>query len=249
MRRLKCYVAYDGYNYVGWQTQSNGLAIQEVIEKVLAKISNTKVDIVSSGRTDAKVHAKNQVFHFDTDFYLSCEDWKKAMNGNLPNDIYIKSVEEVPANFHARFDVVKKRYEYLINLGEFDVFTRHLMYQCPYKLDVAYMEKCSQIFVGEHDFDSFCANSYLTHPKQRRKINKIEFEQVGQTVKISFEGKGFLRYMVRLITGTLIEAGRGRLTYDEVANMLAIKDKDVCKYNAKPWGLYLADIEYKQRDD
>ena len=244
MPRYKCVVQYEGYNYVGWQTQKNGLAIQEVIERALFSITKKKIDIISSGRTDAKVHAMNQVFHFDSDCSLSLFDWKKALNGHLPDDIYIKTIEIVQNNFHSRFHAINKRYDYYINLGEYDAFNRHLMYQCPHELDVEYMERCSKLFIGTHDFSTFCGNSYTTHPNQTRKVNSIIFSRDKDILKISYEGKGFLRYMVRMITGALIEAARHRLSYDDLSRMLESKNKDACKWNAKPWGLYLVKVDY-----
>ena len=244
MTRYKCVVQYDGYNYVGWQTQCNGLAIQEVIERALQEISKKEISIISSGRTDAKVHARHQVFHFDSDSNMSLGDWKRALNGHLPDDIHIDSVEEVDSNFHSRFHATGKVYEYHINLGSYDVFTRNRMYQCPYKLDLEFMEKCSEIFVGTHDFTTFCGNRHETHPDQVRTVRSISFSRNGDVLVITYEGKGFLRYMVRMLTATLIEAGRHRLTYEDVERMLEARDKNACKWNAKPWGLYLVDVQY-----
>jgi len=246
MKRFKCYVAYDGYNYVGWQRQANGLSVQEVIEDVIEKIQKRKVNIVASGRTDAKVHALNQCFHFDTDFYLSDKDWKKAINGHLPKDIYINSLEEVDRNFHARFNATNKRYDYLINLGDYDVFKRYRMFQPKYDLDIDLMEECSKIFIGYHDFSSFCSNPYSTHPDQRRYIRSIVFNIENDVLRISYQGKGFLRYMVRMLTATLIEVGRHRISKKELIKMFESKDKGVCRVNAKPYGLYLVRVDYDE---
>jgi tRNA pseudouridine38-40 synthase len=244
IKRYKCIVQYEGYNYVGWQTQSNGLAIQEVIEKALKDIVKVDVHIISSGRTDAKVHAMNQVFHFDSDCNLSLFDWKKALNGHLPEDIHIKSIEIVQHNFHSRFHAINKRYDYYINIGEYDAFKRRLMYQCPYDLDIDYMKKCSTLFLGTHDFGTFCGNSYETHPNQVRKVDSVIFSIENDILIISYQGKGFLRYMVRMMTGALIEVARHRMTYEDISKMLSTPDKDACKWNAKPWGLYLVKVDY-----
>lgn len=244
MRRFKCIVSYDGSNYIGWQSQSRGNSIQEAIESVLKRIANEKINAVAAGRTDAKVHALGQVFHFDTAFYLNEDQWLKAINGYLPNDIIIRDLKEVGESFHARFSVKCKQYDYLINLGPYDVFSVNYAYQCRFHLDVDKMEKAAQDFVGIHDFTSFCANSLEIHPNQTREITKITFHQDGDMLRISYYGKGFLRYMVRMMTATLIEIGRGRANVDDVKLMLEAKDKDICKHNAEPQGLYLIKVEY-----
>ena len=244
MRRFKCIVSYDGTNYIGWQSQSRGNSIQEAIEAVLKRISNEKINAVAAGRTDAKVHAVGQVFHFNTTFYLNEDQWLKAINGYLPNDIIIRELKEVGESFHARFSVKSKQYDYLINLGPYDVFSINYAYQCRFNLDVEKMKTAAQDFVGVHDFTSFCANSLEIHPNQVREITKIVFHQEGNLLRISYYGKGFLRYMVRMMTATLIEIGRGRANVEDVKLMLEAKDKDCCKHNAEPQGLYLIKVEY-----
>ncbi|MEG0735082.1 tRNA pseudouridine(38-40) synthase TruA [Anaerorhabdus sp.] len=246
MRRFKCIVSYDGSNYIGWQSQCRNNSIQEKIEAVLKRISKQDIKAVAAGRTDAKVHAYGQVFHFDTDFYLDAARWHWAINGYLPDDIRVKSIEEVKDGFHARFSVKSKQYDYVINLGEYDVCKVNYAYQCRHHLDVDQMEEASRIFVGKHDFSSFCANSLEQWPNQIREISSITFYRDGDILTISYKGKGFLRYMVRMLTATLIEVGRGRLTPADVVEMLEVKDKDVCKHNAEPQGLYLIKIEYEE---
>ena len=244
MRRFKAIVSYDGHNYAGWQRQNNALGVQEVIEKVINMISKEDITIVSSGRTDAKVHALNQVFHFDSNFYLDAQGWYKAIKGYLPKDIYIRSIEEVDENFHARFSATSKEYYYLINIKEYDVFKANYAYYSKYELNIPYMIECSKIFIGEHDFTSFCANSLNTHPNQVRTIYDINFEIKDDLLKISFKGTGFLRYMVRMIVQTLILAGCGKLNREDIIKILDAKSKDACKWNAEPQGLYLYKVNY-----
>lgn len=246
MPRYKCTVQYDGKNYIGWQAQPNGLGIQELIEMALSSICNDKIEIVSAGRTDAKVHAQNQVFHFDSERKMPKYNWLRALNTQLPDDIFIKDIERVADDFHSRFHAIGKEYEYLINLGDYDVFLNDRAFQSPHALDVDYMEKCSKIFVGTHDFSSFCANSFEIHPDQTRKIDSIVFTREGDLLRINFKGKGFMRYMVRFIVGTLIEAGRHHLNYDDIVEILDARDKDACKWSAKPGGLYLVEVKYKR---
>ena len=245
MSRYKAVVSYDGSRYVGWQTQKNGLSIQQVIEDVIEEICLKKVSIVASGRTDKKVHAKAQVFHFDSDFKLDAKGWLKAINGHLPKDIHISSLIEVDENFHARFHVIKKRYEYLINLGEYNVFEQNYAFQPYYKLDVEAMRDASAVFIGKHDFSTFCANTHEETPNQVRTITCLEMVQENEHLRLIFEGDGFMRYMVRMITATLIEVGRHRLSKEQVQKMLLSKDKQVCRFNAAPQGLYLVKVDYQ----
>ncbi len=246
MSRFKVVVSYDGTAYLGWQRQPHGLTIQEVVEDTIKKISNESVVIVGSGRTDAKVHALGQVFHFDSGFYLDAKGWKKALNAHLPEDITIVSIVAVKEDFHARFHAVKKGYEYRILLGEKDVFLRNYALRCYYKLDIEAMEKASKLFVGKKDFSSFCTNGFDTHPDQVREIYRIDFTYENQLLKITFEGKGFLRYMVRMIVGTLIELGRGKISEKDIERMLEERRKGACRYNAKAYGLYLVSVSYDQ---
>lgn len=245
MSRYKAVVSYDGTRYVGWQIQKNGLSIQQVIEEVIEAICLKKTPITASGRTDKKVHAKAQVFHFDSDFKLDAKGWLKAINGHLPKDIHLSSLSEVRDDFHARFDVVAKQYEYRINLGEYSVFEQNYAFQPYYKLDVQAMRDASEIFVGEHDFSAFCANTHVETPNQVRTITRLDLIEENEHLRLVFEGDGFMRYMVRMITATLIEAGRHRLSKEEIREMLLSRDKNVCRFNAAPQGLYLVKVDYK----
>jgi tRNA pseudouridine38-40 synthase len=244
MKRFKCIVSYDGSNYIGWQSQNKNNSIQEIIEGVIKRVSNEEVNAVAAGRTDAKVHAYGQVFHFDTTFYLDANRWRMAINGYLPKDIFLRSVEEVDDNFHARFSVKEKQYDYLINLGEYDVCNVNYMYQCRHKLDIEKMKEASLYLIGVHDFSSFCANSIEKFPNQVREVKEIRFTVEKNILRLSYIGKGFLRYMVRMLTATLIEVGRGRLEPVQVKEMLEARSKDVCRLNAEPQGLYLMRIDY-----
>ncbi|MFI3283488.1 MAG: tRNA pseudouridine(38-40) synthase TruA [Erysipelotrichaceae bacterium] len=245
IKRFKVCVAYDGTNYKGWQKQNNGLGIQEVLEKVLSSISHEQIDIVASGRTDAGVHASKQYFHFDTVFYLDADAWHKAIRGYLPKDIYIISMEEVDQSFHARFSAKAKIYQYRIKINHYDVFERNYSCYCGYPLDVKVMKQCAQLFVGSKDFTSFCGNSLQIHPDQVRTIYSIDIEDNEEWIVLTFHGRSFLRYMVRMITAALITAGRGRVSEDELEMMLKAKNKDAFKLNAEPQGLYLMDVLYE----
>ena len=242
--RIKCTVAYEGAAYCGWQTQKNGTSVQSVLEDALFRITNEQIRIIGAGRTDAGVNARGQVFHLDTDRPLPEKKWKSALNSVLPEDIRIVAAEEKNEFFHARYSVLRKQYDYRIHTGEYDIFTRHTAYQCPYPLDTARMEEASRIFLGTHDFGSFCSNSYAETPDQVRTVESIVFKKEEDMLTISYTGSGFLRYMVRMMTGALLECGRGRLDAEEIRRMLDHPDKRAARRNAAPEGLTLAKIDY-----
>ena len=245
--RYKMTCAYDGRNYAGFQSQKNGVAIQDVIEGVLYRITHQHFRIIMSSRTDAGVHAKGQVFHFDLDKEYEPYRLKGSMNALLPKDIHILDAEIVPESFHARFSVTSKTYEYLINTGEYDVFLKGYAYQCFYKLDIPLIEEAAKLFEGKRDFGSFSTASYEEIPDQVREIYECTVSREGDLLRIRITGDGFLRSMVRLIVGTLIDLGRGKKSLEEVKKMLETPDKHTRRYNIDPNGLYLMKIRYEKQ--
>jgi len=242
--RYKITIAYDGAGYAGFQSQTNALAIQDVIEAAIEKIFSEKIRIVMSSRTDAGVHAKGQVFHFDSDIVKEEGKLKFSMNSLLPKDIHVLEVKHVSRDFHARYSVKKKTYEYLINLGEYDVFLRGRAYQCFYKLDVDLMREGAKLFLGEHDFTSFNTSSLKEYPNQVRNITEFSLTMKKDLLIIRVTSSGFLRNMVRIMVGTLIDLGRGKKSLDDVKRMLEVPSKSTRRYNADPNGLYLLKIFY-----
>ncbi len=244
MKRYKCIVSYIGKNYDGFQSQSSHNSLQDVIEEAFTHISNENIKIVASGRTDAKVNAQGQVFHFDSAMDLSPYKWKGAINGYLPDDIHILDVQEVSDTFHARYCVRKKQYDYKIHLHEYDVFTKDMAYQCPYDLDIQKMKEASTHLLGTHDFTSLNSSSLEEYPDQTRTIERIDFHLEEDMLTISFLAKGFLRYMVRMMVGLLIEVGKGNLEIDAIDRILNEKSKRAFSKNAEPQGLTLKKVEY-----
>lgn len=242
--RYKVVVSYDGRDYVGFQSQKNGLAIQDIIEKVIYKIFNEKTRIIMASRTDSGVHAKYQVFHFDALKDIDDYKLKGFFNGLLPKNIHVKSVKHVKESFHARFNVKSKTYEYIINNGDYDVFLNGYAYQCGYKLDFELMKKCSKLFIGKHDFSSFNTSSYKEKPDQVRTIYDFSLTKKGGIIKIKITGDGFLRNMVRIIVGCLVDVARGNKNISEIKEMINKPSKDYKKYNVDPNGLYLVKINY-----
>ena len=242
--RYKVTVAYDGNNYAGFQSQINALAIQDVIEGVLEKVFREKIRIVMSSRTDAGVHAKGQVFHFDSDIKKDLGKLKYSFNCLLPKDIHVIDVKNVTEKFHSRFSVKNKTYEYIINVGEYDVFLDGYAYQCHYKLDLDLMKKGANLFIGTHDFTSFNTSSLKDYPNQVRTISEFKIIKKKDLIIIRVTSTGFLRNMVRIMVGTLIDLSRGQKSIKEVKNMLDNPSKSTRRYNADPHGLYLIKIRY-----
>lgn len=236
--------SYDGSKYKGYQKQPNEVTIQGELERVLTKINNSEVLVSASGRTDAGVHALNQKAHFDLDINITSEKLKMALNSLLPGDIYIKSVEEVDGDFHARFNVKEKEYIYKINIGEYNPLEKDYVYQYNKELDIDKMKEAIKYFEGTHDFKSFTKNNDEKDDFVRTII-KTDIDVEDDIITISFRGTGFLRYMVRNMVGCLIEVGRLKRESIEVKTILEAKDRTKAGITAHPEGLYLTEVSYK----
>lgn len=244
MARYKVVVAYDGSKYKGWQRQLNTNTIQAEIESALYMIMQSEVTICASGRTDALVHAVHQVFHFDSLKQIDITNFVYTLNAVLPKDIRMKSIQEVSDDFHARFDATKKRYDYLISEDMENPFIENYMYKSRQVLDHEYMQECTNVFLGKHDFTSFSSHKIDPRKSKIKIIYRIAIIRHEKNIQIIFEGDGFLRYMVRMLAQTLIEAGRHTLNKNQIQAMLKQKDKHACHLKAKPQGLYLMDVCY-----
>lgn len=244
--RYKVRVAYDGSCYHGWQTQRKGNSVEEAIQTALKKIHKYDVDIVGSGRTDSKVHALNQVFHFDSPLEMDGEHMKNALNRLLHHSIRIKQVVIVAETFHARFDAIGKRYEYYVSRDTTNPFIRNYMAIDYHILDVVKMREAAQCFLGTHDFTSFTSAKIDERKNRIRTLTMFTIDQREDVTHFIVEGSGFLRYMVRMMIETLIMVGKGRIEVKEVKEMLDAKDKHVCRYKAAPEGLYLTNVIYKE---
>ena len=244
--RILAIVQYDGTNFVGWQIQPNGRSVQEEIEKVLSMILNTPTKIYGSGRTDAGVHALAQTFHFDTDKEdLDLGRLRYSLNSVLPLDIHIISLEVVDDNFHARYDVASKTYLYSLSLGEYDVFSRRYSTQLPRNLDVEAIKKAVNLFIGTHDFKNFTSketdkNNFV------RTIFEFTVDLVEYTMVFRITGSGFMKYMVRMIIGTLIEVGLHKLNEEDIECLLDSKIRSISPYKAPPEGLFLLNVKYER---
>lgn len=242
--RYKCTVSYVGNHYEGWQSQTKGTSIQEKIEEAIEHITQKHIPIIASGRTDAGVNAKAQVFMFDTERDMDPRKWMGAINAYLPDDIHILDVEKKDDIFHARYNVRYKKYTYRINNGMYDVFTKDHAYQYSVPLDYEKMEECIHVFEGTHDFTSFNSSSLEEYPIQVRSIYHVECQKVNDMISLTFIGKGFLRYQVRMMAASIIDVGRGKKTIEDVKKMLEEKSRTVKRHNAPACGLTLEHVDY-----
>jgi tRNA pseudouridine38-40 synthase len=245
MQRYKCIISYDGTNFSGYQVQPNQRTVQSELEAALAKLHKGKeVKVFASGRTDAGVHAKGQVIHFDSPLSIPVERWAAALNSLLPEDLAVLSVETVSGSFHARFDTMGKEYRYCLYLAaKRNPFKRNYAFQYPYPLDLEAMQKAAQYLLGTHDFTSFCSAKTEVADKIRT-IKDIHFSMDGELLTIQFVGDGFLYNMVRILVGTLLEIGSGNRSPKEIPELLAKKDRRLAGKTAPAHVLYLWKVFY-----
>lgn len=237
------YVSYDGTNYYGWQIQPNAKTIQEEIEKVLSKILNTYIKIRGSGRTDAGVHALNQTFDFDAKEITDLDKFRYSLNCLLPNDIHINKVITVSDDFSARFSYKEKTYLYRLNMGENDILNRLYIYQFHQKLDVNKIKEAAKLFIGEHSFLNFTSKEE-DEANFVRKISKFDIKEENNILSFIITGNGFMRYMVRMIVGTLIQVGLNKLELSDIKKLLDSGKRNPIPYKAPANGLILFNVKY-----
>ncbi|MGG3029776.1 tRNA pseudouridine(38-40) synthase TruA [Bacillus stercoris] len=244
--RLKCTISYDGHLFNGYQVQPGKRTVQNELEKALAVLHKSKerIPVVSSGRTDSGVHAAGQVIHFDTPLAIPAERWPYALNALLPDDIAVKQAEITDDGFHARFSAVKKEYRYFVYTEKHpDVFKRHYAYHFSYRLNVQDMREAAKHLIGTHDFTSFCAAKTEVQDKVRT-IYELDWTEADDGLQMRITGSGFLYNMVRIIVGTLLDAGIGKISPDDVKSMLEAKDREAAGRTAPGHGLYLWNVYY-----
>ncbi len=243
-RNIKCVVAYDGAKYQGWQRLKNSdNTIQGKIENVLSKMTDERIEIIGSGRTDAGVHARCQVCNFHTKCQKSVENMMDYINKYLPDDIVVCQVEDVDLRFHSRFQAKEKTYIYRIWMGEYPpVFERKYVHAITGELNLRKMKEGALLFIGEHDFQGFCTRK--VKKSTVRRIERVELIREGKELKIAVTGNGFLYNMVRIMVGTLLEIGKGTLTKQAIVEALETKDRSRAGEKAPAKGLILHDVSY-----
>lgn len=242
--RVKLTLSYDGTNYCGWQVQPNGITVQEELEKAVKSVTGETVRVTGSGRTDAGVHAQGQVAHFDTESTVPSEKFYRALNVYLPSDIRVEKSESVPDDFHACTTAKKKTYSYTFYLSETELPLKDRYAVKLDKLpDLALMKECAKLFVGEHDFKGFCATGSGAKTSVRT-IYDLSIEQVDKTVTFTVTGNGFLYNMVRIMVGTLLEVGTGKIDKQTVERMLVTGERKLGGKTLPAKGLCLISVEY-----
>jgi tRNA pseudouridine38-40 synthase len=244
MKKIKLTIEYEGTAYVGWQRQPNGLSVQEAVESALARIVGEPVTIISSGRTDAGVHARGMVAHFETNTDLPLSAFREGVNSHLPNDIAIVAAEPADADFHARYSALGKRYRYTVLIGDVrSPLAARTSWHIKRRLDVEAMRSAASLLVGKHDFAAF-RSSGCDAQTTVRELFSIDIKKHGRLLHFDIIGSGFLRNMVRVIVGTLVEIGSGKRSPDEIAELLATGDRDLSGVTAPPQGLCLMQVWY-----
>lgn len=246
MVRYKATIAYDGTNFSGFQSQINGRTVQDEIEKTLSKIANQAIKIRGSGRTDAGVHALGQVIDFSWPFERVPEKLRFALDTQTPADIAIKHVELVSDNFHSRYQAKEKTYEFRVDIGKpRSPFRRFYSSYYPYELDLEKINKALPDFLGRHDFTSFCSGKSEVQNKMRTIYEaNMTVNDSGDELVFTFRGDGFLYNMIRIIIGTLLKIGNGRISQDAIPQIIAARDRNVAGPTAHPEGLYLKEVKY-----
>ncbi|MCK2020931.1 tRNA pseudouridine(38-40) synthase TruA [Peribacillus frigoritolerans] len=246
MPKYKCVIAYDGTDFAGYQVQPEKRTIQSEFEAVLAQMhKGTIIKVTASGRTDSGVHAKGQVLHFESPLTFPTENWIKAFSALLPTDIIALEVDIVPDDFHARFHTTGKEYRYIVARSKLrDPFKRNYAYHYPYPLNVEAMREAISYLIGTHDFTSFCSAKTEVVDKVRT-IKEMDFEESDDFLVFRFVGEGFLYNMVRILVGTLLDVGSGKMSPHDMSGILDKKDRSFAGKTAPAQGLYLWKVFYK----
>ncbi len=263
MRMLKLTIAYDGAGYVGWQRQADGTSIQGVLEAAIARVEGHEVTVTGAGRTDAGVHALAQVASVRVRSTIACDSYVRALNAMLPDDIRVRRVDEMPDDFHARFNVRHKTYRYrVLNAPIASPFDARYAWHVSFPLDVDAMRTALARCVGTHDFAVFQgAGGTVDHtvrtilraqivcpqilsPSSHDPARILPDDPDARLLMIEMTGDGFLRHMVRIIVGTLVEVGRGRWPPEELDRLLSSRDRTQAGPTAPPHGLFLVQVTY-----
>ncbi len=244
MTNIKLTIEYDGSNYCGWQVQPNGLSVQQVIEEAIFNLTGVKTRINGSGRTDSGVHALGQTATFNTESGIPPESFSKALNHQLPTDISIVSSCKVDRDFHARYSTIGKHYKYVILNREIrSPLMENRAYRVDKKLDIKEMKKAAFNFQGTYDFKGFMASGSQV-ADTTRTITEIFVVSIEDTIEISVKGTGFLYNMVRIIAGTLLECGLGKLQSKDIPGIILSGKREAAGPTLPAYGLYLVEVIY-----
>ena len=245
MPRIKLTLEYDGTGYYGWQKQPTLPTIQQTLEETASRIAKNPIRIIGAGRTDAGVHAKGQVAHFDTDSPMHASMWQRALNRLLPSDITVIKAEEVTEKFHARYSAISKCYQYtILNRPFSSPLHRHQSWNLYTPLNLSKMQQGARTLLGTHDFKPFCATA-CTAQRTTLTLKRLDIQKKGEFILVTFEAQSFLMHMVRNLVGCLVALGQGRLTPKELTAILQ-GSRLLQNRTAPPHGLCLIKVKYHQ---
>lgn len=243
-KNYKLTISYDGTRYHGWERKTNVDTIQGKIESVLGILCGGEVNLIGAGRTDAGVHARAMTANVHMDVEKSCEEIRDYLNQYLPEDIAVEEVREASERFHARYNAVGKTYCYTCFDGAVKpVFDRKYYTRLNGAVNVERMQEAAEYLIGEYDFKSFCGNSKMKKSTVRI-VDSIQICRKGGYIYFTFHGNGFLQNMVRILVGTLLEVGKGKLEPEQVKVILESRDRQLAGPTAPPEGLCLMKVDY-----
>ena len=246
-KRILLVVSYDGTDYHGWQMQENEDTIEGKLNEALTKLTGTPIEVIGASRTDAGVHGMCNLAVFDSEMNIEPEKYATALNSMLPDDIVVRRSLAVKENFHPRKIKTKKTYRYRIDNSQFpDPLKRRYCWHVSYILDIDLMRQGAKYMLGSHDFSSFCASG-STAVSHVRSIDSIEIGKIENEIYIDVTGGGFLYNMVRIIAGTLMDVGRGKIEPEQIKDIIEAKDRTKAGPTAPPEGLTLLNIDWEMK--
>lgn len=249
-KRYRVVISYDGTEYSGWQIQKHSLAIQEKLQKTLTNLyDHQEIHLIGCSRTDKGVHAQGFVASFLVPERpdIPPEKLLKAVNHQMPPDIKLRSVTEAPLEFNARYDALGKAYTYILNNGAESPFLNRYSWRPIHALDAEKIRAAAQVLIGTHDYSSFVVERREI-PDAVRTIYRIEVQEFGELITVTFVGNGFLYKMIRCLIGTLEWAGAGKLTPEQVRAILEAKNRLAAPETAPPNGLFLMRVFYTEKE-
>lgn len=242
MRNIRLVMEYDGTDFHGFQIQPGVRTIQGTVEPILRELLSEDTRLIGAGRTDEGVHALGQVANFKTRSKTPCGVLKRALNGKLPADIAVVSVDDVSLGFHARFSAKSRVYQYNVSLTR-SAIRRRYAWEVKYSLNTDDMERASSIFLGTHDFASFCVAKSSVDERTCVVYSSV-WKRIDDLLQYQIEANRFLHSMVRVAVGTMVEVGRGRWSAEDVAEVLRARDRSRAGPTAPPHGLFLVEVKY-----
>lgn len=247
MKNYALIVEYDGCAFSGWQRQQNAPSVQQTLEDAIWQAMKERVNLIGAGRTDAGVHAQGQVCNFRSNTRIPADKLPFVLNRALPHTVQVQDAFEVPWGFHARYLAQGKHYRYIVRVTRFpSALWHHRAWQMPYRLDMEAMRRAAAALTGTHDFKAFCASGSEVKSTVRT-LHRIEIKKEGSDIYFDFFGNGFLYNMVRILVGTLVHVGQGRISAGQVGEILRSTDRRLAGITAPPYGLYMVSVWYARR--